>query len=81
MQSDGKIVFQIPSEKINDFIITRLIEIESQNRLLIDMASRLLFHSDEDKSLESVNRFVNDINDQMRNKRLEVIADLIKQYS
>lgn len=73
--------YQIPLNKVMDFITDRLVEIEARQIFLDANVKILLGRLREKEDGYNFDTFLKDCDDEMRRNRLELAAAFIKKYS
>lgn len=81
MNNQETINLKIPPEKINEFIVQKLVDLEAklqwQNDQIIGIVILLNNKNERFNQIE----FVKNYKEEIRNYRLEIIAEIIKRYT
>ncbi|MCX6168314.1 MAG: hypothetical protein NTX65_03175 [Ignavibacteriales bacterium] len=81
MPQEEIINLQIPGDKINEFIASKLLELEAQLLLSNYQQKIILAELRKDDPTFEIEKYSKGVEDELRTLRLKLSANFIKQYS
>lgn len=81
MRQEEKIDFDIPDNRMNEFVSTRLVEIQAQLIFLNQQQTLMYTEMKKDDPDFDIEKYLKSSEDELRRLRLELAATFIKRYS